>query len=146
MVQPSDLKAAIRPTTGLVSIMYGNNEVGTIQPIEEIGRICREHQIIFHVDAVQALGIIPINLETMPVDLVSFSAHKINGPKGCGLLYCRSGISLDPLMYGGNQERRRRPGTENVAAIIGFAKAVQLATNMQSEKQHQMICIASSYS
>jgi cysteine desulfurase len=138
MVLISDLKAAIRPSTGLVSVMYGNNEVGTIQPIEEIGNLCREHEIILHVDAVQALGIIPIDLSSMPVDLVSFSAHKINGPKGCGLLYYAPRVSLDPQMYGGNQERKKRPGTENVAAIIGFAKAVQIATNMQAQKQHHM--------
>ncbi|MEX1031513.1 MAG: cysteine desulfurase family protein [Paenibacillaceae bacterium] len=138
MVLISDLKAAIRPSTGFVSVMYGNNEVGTMQPIEEIGTLCREHHIILHVDAVQALGIVPIDLFSMPVDLVSFSAHKINGPKGCGLLYYASGVCLDPQMYGGNQERRMRPGTENVASIIGFAKAVQLATRMQVEKQHHM--------
>jgi cysteine desulfurase len=138
MVHVSQVLAAIRPTTGLVSIMYGNNEVGTVQPIEEIGTVCREHQVIFHVDGVQALGMIPINLGSMPVDLVSFSAHKINGPKGCGLLYCGSSIFLDSQMYGGNQERKKRPGTENVAAIMGCAKAVQLATNRQAEKQQHM--------
>jgi cysteine desulfurase len=136
MVLTSDLKAALRPTTALVSVMYGNNEVGTIQPIEEIGILCREHSIILHVDAVQALGIVPMDLSSMPVDLVSFSAHKINGPKGCGLLYYAPGLPLDPQMYGGNQERKKRPGTENVAAIVGFSKAIQLAVTIQAEKQH----------
>jgi len=137
MIQLSDLEAAIRPTTALVSVMYGNNEVGTIQPIDEIGTICREREIILHVDAVQALGIVPIHLSSMPVDLVSFSAHKINGPMGCGLLYHAPGLSLDPQMYGGNQERKKRPGTENVAAIVGFARAIHLAVGNQLEKQQQ---------
>lgn len=139
MVSVSDFESALRPTTALVSVMYGNNEVGTIQPIEVIGKICRKHNIILHVDAVQALGIVPLNLNSMPVDLVSFSAHKINGPKGCGLLYCATGFLLNPQMYGGNQERMKRPGTENVAAIVGFAKAIQLAASMQAEKQQHAV-------
>ncbi len=137
-VSINDLKAAFRPTTALVSVMYGNNEVGTIQPIEEIGVICRENGILLHVDAVQALGIIPMNLSAMTVDLISFSAHKINGPKGCGLLYCYKEYLLDAQMYGGNQERKRRPGTENVANIVGFAKAVQLASSYQAEKRQHV--------
>ncbi len=137
-VSTRDLLAALRPTTALVSVMYGNNEVGTIQPIDEIGAICREHDILLHVDAVQALGIIPMNLSVLPVDLVSFSAHKINGPKGCGLLYYANGIPLNPQLYGGNQERSKRAGTENVAAIVGFAKAIQLATDSQVVKQQHI--------
>lgn len=118
---------AIRPDTGLVTVMWVNNETGVIQPIREIGAIARERGAFMHVDAVQALGALPVNVRDMPVDLMSFSAHKIGGPKGIGLLYCRAGVHLAPLMHGGNQERKRRPGTENVAAAAGFAKAVELA-------------------
>jgi cysteine desulfurase len=137
-VQLDDLHHAIRPETALVSIMYGNNEVGTIQPIDEIGRICRERSVLLHVDAVQALGSIPLHLNEMPVDLVSFSGHKINGPKGIGLLYMGRKVPLFPLMFGGSQERKVRPGTENVAAIVGFAKAVELAFQHGEDKQSTM--------
>lgn len=129
---------AIRPDTGLVSIMWVNNETGVIQPVAEIGQAAREAGAVMHVDAVQALGALPVRLDEMPVDLMSFSAHKIGGPKGIGLLYCRLGIPLAPILHGGNQERNRRPGTENVAAAVGFAKAVELATDGLAEKQARM--------
>lgn len=121
------LVAALRPDTVLITIQYGNNEVGTVQPIEEIGHIARERGIIFHVDAVQALGKLVIDAARMPVDLMSFSAHKINGPKGSGLLYASARTKLMPLMSGGVQERKRRAGTENVAGAVGFATALKLA-------------------
>lgn len=127
-VRIEDVRAAIRRDTILISIMFGNNEVGTIQPIAEIGRIAREHGVLFHTDAVQALGAVTINCQELPVDLISFSAHKINGPQGIGALYVRQGTKLEPLLHGGLQERKRRAGTENLAGIAGFGKAVQLAS------------------
>lgn len=126
MIDTADVEAAIRPDTILISIMYVNNEVGTVQKVEEIGQIAKAHHIPFHVDAVQALGSIPIQLHQLPVDLMSFSAHKINGPQGVGLLYLRKGMKLEPMTQGGLQERKRRAGTENMAGIIGFAKALEL--------------------
>ncbi len=125
-IHPGQVAEAIRPDTILVSVMYANNEVGTIQPIAEIGQITRERGIAFHVDAVQALGAIPIRLSELPVDLMSFSSHKINGPQGVGALYVQRNIKLEPLQYGGLQERTRRAGTENIAGIAGFAKAAEL--------------------
>ncbi|WNQ13019.1 cysteine desulfurase family protein [Paenibacillus aurantius] len=122
-----DVRAAIRPDTILISIMYGNNEVGTLQPIREIGNLAREHGIPFHVDAVQALGVEELDLNKLPVDLMSFSAHKIQGPKGIGALYAAGQTKLSPQLFGGTQERSRRAGTENVAGIVGFAEAVRLA-------------------
>lgn len=126
-VDPDQVRGALRPDTVLISIMFGNNETGALQPVEEIGRIARERGIPFHVDAVQALGKVPIDLSRLPVDLMSFSAHKINGPKGVGLLYAAKTVRLVPSVYGGNQERRRRAGTENVPGIVGFAKALEIA-------------------
>lgn len=126
LIQIEDVESAIRPDTALISIMYVNNEVGTIQPIEEVGRLARSRNIPFHVDAVQALGKLPIHLHELPVDLLSLSAHKIYGPNGIGALYVSKNTKLVPHVYGGSQERKRRPGTENVAAIAGFAKAVEL--------------------
>ncbi|MBD0381749.1 cysteine desulfurase family protein [Paenibacillus sedimenti] len=126
LIQIADIEAAIRPETALISIMYVNNEVGTIQPIEQIGHLARSRQIPFHVDAVQALGKLPLNLGTLPVDLMSLSAHKINGPKGVGALYISKNTILMPHIFGGSQERKRRAGTENVAGIAGFAKAVEV--------------------
>ena len=122
-----DVERAIRPDTILVSVMYANNEVGTIQPIAKIGRICRERDVLFHVDAVQAYGHLPIDVQEMKIDLLSASAHKLHGPKGIGLLYVRKGLRLEPLIYGGSQERGRRAGTENVAGIAGFGKAAELS-------------------
>jgi cysteine desulfurase len=127
MVQPADLRAAIRKDTTLVSIMYANNEIGTIQPIAELGAICRERGVIFHSDAVQAAGSLPLQVRDLNVDLLSITAHKFYGPKGVGALYARRGVPLLPQIAGGGQERRRRAGTENVAGIVGMAKALQIA-------------------
>ncbi|WP_025784835.1 cysteine desulfurase family protein [Sporosarcina sp. D27] len=125
---------ALREDTILVTIMYGNNEVGTIQPIKEIGELLNDHQALFHTDAVQAYGVLPINVNELHVDLLSVSSHKVNGPKGVGFLYQRKGIDTSPIMHGGSQERKRRAGTENVPAIVAFAKAVQLSADEQLEK------------
>ncbi|MDP5272801.1 cysteine desulfurase family protein [Chengkuizengella axinellae] len=127
LVSIDDVRKAIKPETVLISINYGNNEVGTLQPIEEIGLLLREKGIYFHVDAVQALGKININLLELPVDLMSLSGHKINGPKGIGLLYVNKNVHLKPNIFGGNQERKRRGGTENLASAIGFSKALEMA-------------------
>jgi cysteine desulfurase len=135
LTQTADIEAAIRPNTVLISIMYGNNEIGTLQPVEEIGEIARNHGILFHVDAIQALGKLPIDLSKLPIDLMSFSAHKINGPKGIGALYLSKKVHFTPSLFGGSQERKRRPGTENVAGIAGFAKAVDLTLINQNEMQ-----------
>jgi cysteine desulfurase len=136
IVDPADVKAAIRPETVLISIMYANNELGTIQPLEEIGRMAREHDVYFHTDAVQAVGKIPVDVEKLGVDLLSLSAHKFHGPKGTGALYVRKGTNLRSLLYGGHHERDRRPGTENVAGIVGVGKAAELAQlNLESEAQ-----------
>lgn len=135
----SELKAALRDDTILVSIMYGNNEVGTIQPIKEIAELLKESKALLHTDAVQAYGIIPIDVNELGIDLMSVSAHKLNGPKGIGYLYAREGISLAPRFFGGEQERKRRPGTENVAAIAGFKQAVLIAQNDMFEKQQQYL-------
>lgn len=134
VVDPADIEAAIRPETVLISIMHANNELGTIQPIEEIGRIAREHDVYFHSDAVQSVGKIPVNVEKLGVDLLSLSAHKFHGPKGTGALFIRKGTNLRPLLYGGHHERDRRPGTENIAGAVGSGKAAELARlNMEVE-------------
>lgn len=133
-----DFEAAIRPDTFLVSVIYGNNEVGTLQPVAEIGQAARERGILVHTDAVQALGIIDIDLASLPVDLMSFSSHKINGPKGVGLLYIRRSVRWKPLMFGGSQERNHRAGTENTAGIVGFAKALELAQHELSDKMSRL--------
>jgi len=127
LVNPEDLRRAIRPETVLITLMLANNEIGTIEPIEEIGKIAAEKGIVFHTDAVQAAGKIPIDVEKLGVDQLSISAHKFCGPKGVGALYIRKGTQLGPLMYGGHSERDRRPGTEDVAAIAGMGKAAELA-------------------
>jgi len=137
-VRAADVEAALRPDTILISIMYGNNEVGTLQPIREIGGLARERGVLFHVDAVQALGHVPIDLAELPVDLMSFSAHKLNGPKGIGALYIAKQTHIAPLIYGGQQERKRRPGTENVPAIVGFGKAVELFARERYELQQNL--------
>jgi len=127
LVNPEALRNAIRPGTVLITLMLANNEIGTIEPIEEIGKIAAEKGIVFHTDAVQAAGKIPIDVEKLGVDQLSISAHKFCGPKGVGALYIRKGTQLGPLMYGGHSERDRRPGTEDVAAIAGMGKAAELA-------------------
>ncbi|MBP7110817.1 MAG: cysteine desulfurase NifS [Firmicutes bacterium] len=127
MVDPEAVRKAIRPDTGLVTVMYGNNEIGTVEPVGEIASVCREKGVFFHTDAVQAVGHIPVNVKALGVDLMSFAAHKFYGPKGIGGLYVRKGIRLEPQITGGAQERKRRAGTENVAYIVGMAKALELA-------------------
>ncbi|WP_424768777.1 cysteine desulfurase family protein [Paenibacillus sp. sgz302251] len=132
---PEQVEAAMTPETGLVSIMHGNNEVGTIQPIAAIGEVVKAGGALFHVDAVQTLGWMSYRLNEMPVDLMSFSAHKINGPQGVGALYVANGTLLEAIQHGGSQERKRRAGTENVAGIAGFAKAVDIYVNEREKKQ-----------
>ena len=129
MINPLDLKKNISQNTRLVSIMFGNNEVGTVQPISEIARICNENKILFHTDAVQAVGKIPIDVKELDVDLLSISSHKIYGPKGIGALYIKNGINIDPVILGGGQENGLRSGTENVANIVGFGQACEIAKN-----------------
>ena len=125
-VKLDDLKAAIRPTTILISVMFANNEIGTIQPIKEIGEIAHEHGILFHTDAVQAFGQLPINVDECHIDMLSASGHKFHGPKGVGFLYIRKGLKLRSFIHGGAQERKRRAGTENVPGIVGLGKAVEI--------------------
>lgn len=137
MVSIEELQEAVRPDTILASIMYGNNEVGTIQPIREIGAILRERQILFHTDAVQAFGSLAFQVSELPVDLLSISAHKVNGPKGIGALYMARTVPFLPHMHGGNQERKRRAGTENVAGIVGFAEAVKIAAAEREERRQK---------
>ncbi|PWV88415.1 cysteine desulfurase [Paenibacillus cellulosilyticus] len=132
------VRDAMTDRTGLVSVMYANNEVGTVQPIVEIGELVQQHGALVHVDAVQALGSIPIHVQSMPVDLMSFSAHKINGPQGVGALYIASGSSVIPIVHGGSQERKRRAGTENVAGVVGFAAAVEAAAKEMSSHADRM--------
>ena len=133
-VKLDELKAAIRPDTILISIMSANNEIGTIQPIAEIGKIAHEHGILFHTDAVQAFGHIPIDVEAMNIDMLSASGHKINGPKGIGVMYIRKGVKILSFIHGGAQERKRRAGTHNVPGIVGIGKAAELAKNTMAER------------
>jgi cysteine desulfurase len=133
MVDPADVRAALRPETALISVMHANNETGVIQPIEEIGRIAREAGVPFHVDGVQALGKLSVDIKALGVDLYSMSAHKLYAPKGVGALYVRKGVRLHPLLFGGHHERDRRPGTENVPGIAGFGAAAQLAAKHAPE-------------
>ena len=133
LVNPEKIRESISKDTCLVTIMFANNEVGTIQPIKEISKICKENKVIFHTDAIQAVGKVDINVKELDLDLLSLSSHKINGPKGVGALYIKKGIQIDPFILGGGQENGLRSGTENVASIVGFGKACQLAKeNMES--------------
>lgn len=141
IVRPEEVRAAIRPDTCLVTIMYANNEIGTIQPIKEIGGICREKGVLFHTDAVQAAGHIKINVKEQNIDMLSISAHKFHGPKGMGLLYCKKGILLTNLINGGAQEQGRRGGTENVPAIVGMAAALEDACNNMEQNAQKSIKI-----
>jgi cysteine desulfurase len=138
LVDPDDLRSALRADTVLVSVMYANNEVGTIQPISEIGAICRAHGIPFHTDAVQAPGFLPLDVDALHADLLSLTAHKFYGPKGVGVLYARRNTPLLPQINGGSQERRRRAGTENVAGIVGLATALTLAEQQRPERVVRM--------
>lgn len=137
VIKLDELKKAIRPTTILISVMFANNEIGTIQPIEEIGKIAKEHDILFHTDAVQAFAQVPIDVEKMHIDMLSASGHKCHGPKGIGFLYIRKGLKLRSFIHGGAQERHRRAGTENVPAIVGFGKAVSIAMDTLEERMKQ---------
>jgi len=137
LVNPSDIKNSISKDTCLVSIMFANNEVGTIQPIREIVEICKKNNVAFHSDAVQAVGKIPINVKELEVSTLSFSSHKIYGPKGVGALYIKNGTKIDPILLGGGQENGLRSGTENVASIVGFGKACELALkNFEQNSNH----------
>ncbi|WP_243386220.1 cysteine desulfurase family protein [Bacillus kexueae] len=134
VISMKDFKEALRDDTILVTIMYGNNEVGSLQPISEIGQILANHQAYFHTDAVQAFGVLSVDVQKLQVDLLSASSHKINGPKGTGFLYVREGLKLAPISYGGEQELKRRAGTENVHGIVGFAEAVKISESLREEK------------
>ena len=134
IIKLDELKAAIRPTTILISVMFANNEIGTIEPIKEIGEIAREHGILFHTDAVQAYGHIPINVEELHIDLLSASGHKINGPKGIGIMYLRNSVKLGSFIHGGAQERNRRAGTHNVPGIVGFGKATEIGAETMEKR------------
>ncbi|HOQ00016.1 MAG TPA: cysteine desulfurase NifS [Acetivibrio clariflavus] len=139
LVSPEQVRKAIKPSTTLITIMFANNEIGTIQPIAEIGKIAKEHNIYFHTDAVQAVGNIPINVNELNVDLLSLSAHKFYGPKGVGALYIRKGVKITNFLHGGAQERGRRASTENVAGIVGLGKAIELATNNIEQYNKKLI-------
>jgi cysteine desulfurase NifS len=141
MISLEALKAAIRPDTVLISIMTANNEIGTIEPIAEIGKIAREHSVLFHTDAVQAYGHIPISVDEMNIDMLSASGHKLNGPKGIGILYIRKGVKIRSFIHGGAQERSRRAGTLNVPGIVGFGKAAEIAQETMEERSRQEIKI-----
>lgn len=134
IVSPAQVEKAIRPDTALVTVMYANNEIGTIQPIREIGAVCRQNGVLFHTDAVQAAGHLPINVKDDQIDMLSLSAHKFNGPKGIGVLYAKTGVFLTNLIEGGGQERGKRAGTENLPAIVGMAAALEEALALQNER------------
>ena len=134
IVDPADVEKAIREDTALVTIMYANNEIGTLQPIDEIAKICKEKKVTFHTDAVQAFGQVPINVDECHIDMLSSSGHKINGPKGIGFLYIRKGVKIRSFVHGGAQERKRRAGTENVPGIVGYGAAAERAVRTMKER------------
>lgn len=136
-IRIEDLKKAIRPTTILISVMFANNEIGTIEPVREIGEIAHEHGILFHTDAVQAFGHVPINVDECHIDMLSASGHKLNGPKGIGFLYIRKGVKIRSFLHGGAQERKRRAGTENVPGIVGIGTAVKRAAGTMAERSEK---------
>ena len=139
VIKLDELKASIRPDTILISVMFANNEIGTIQPIKEIGEIAKEHDILFHTDAVQAYAQVPINVDEMHIDMLSASGHKLNGPKGIGFLYIRKGIKIRSFVHGGQQERGKRAGTENIPGIVGLAAAAKRSFSMLEEKMKKEI-------
>ncbi len=141
MVSPEAVQKAITPETILISVMFANNEIGTIEPIREIGEIAREKKVLFHTDAVQAFGHVPINVDEMNIDMLSSSGHKINGPKGIGFLYIRKGVKIRSFIHGGAQERKRRAGTENVPGIVGYGAAAERAARTMEERSAQEILI-----
>lgn len=141
LIRLEDLKNAITDKTILVTIMFANNEIGTIEPIKEIGEICREKKIYFHTDAVQAVGNIPVDVKELNIDMLSLAGHKIYGPKGIGVLYIKKGIKIDNLIHGGAQERNRRAGTENIASIVGLGKALELATTNLEEHMERLTAL-----
>ena len=134
VVKVDELEKAIRPDTILISVMFANNEIGTIQPIKEIGEIAKKHGVLFHTDAVQAYGQLPINVDELQIDMLSSSGHKLNGPKGIGFLYIRKGVKIRSFVHGGAQERKRRAGTENVPGIVGYGKAAEIAAKTMKER------------
>lgn len=140
MVLPEDVVNAICPDTTLITIMFGNNEVGTVEPVMQIGKIAREHQVLFHTDAVQAYAQMPISVQKYPIDLLSASAHKFHGPKGVGFLYIREGVKIPSFIHGGGQEQGKRAGTENIAGIVGMGKAAEIAfSNMRQRVAREMM-------
>ena len=141
LITPEQLEAAIRPDTVLVSVMYANNEVGTIEPIPELAAVAKAHGVLFHTDAVQAIGHVPIDVKAQNIDMLSMSGHKFHAPKGIGALYERQGVRLERLMQGGAQERGQRPGTENLAGIVGIGKAIELATEDVEGRAEKMAAI-----
>ncbi|BCJ94829.1 cysteine desulfurase IscS [Anaerocolumna cellulosilytica] len=141
IIKLDELKKAIRPTTILISVMFANNEIGTVQPIKEIGQLAKENKILFHTDAVQAFGQLDMDVNDLNIDMLSASGHKLNGPKGIGFLYIRKGLKLKAFVHGGGQERHRRAGTENVPGIVGFGKAVEIAIETLKERQEKEIAL-----
>ncbi|MCH5583642.1 cysteine desulfurase [Shimazuella sp. AN120528] len=144
-IQVEDVRASIRPDTALISVLHGNNEIGTIQPVEEIGELARQAGILFHIDAVQTFGSEPLDVQKLPIDLMSLSSHKIYGPKGIGALYIRNGIKILPRALGGAQERRKRAGTENILGIVGFGKAAELVKKHHMQRRDHLVQLKNTF-
>lgn len=144
-VSAEDVKNAVKDTTILITIMFANNEIGTIMPIAEIGKVAKEAGVLFHTDAVQAVGMVPIDVKKMNIDMLSLTGHKFHGPKGSGALFVRSGVKLTPFITGGAQERMKRAGTENTAGIVGLGKAIEMATANIEEKQKKLTLLRDAY-